>query len=320
MSADLGILQSIVTATPGGGKSAGAQVFLGMNRVVTVASNGDSVKLPTCDVPNTVCIVDNRGSHTLQVYGSAFDTIDNISTNTGFAQAPGCVFMFVCQTAAIAEPSGNVGGNWTSAYLGGLSQTSGQVWTSNGAGNSPSWQNAGGGGDTFIKAYRTTDGATVHNTTLVADDVLKFAIGANEAWQIQGRLIVFCALSGNMWFGFTGPSSPSLIAIHGKQTTPGSGNLFTAAMDVYRTSDSVDYFMLDAFTPLHDPNVASDCTVLSSVTDYRYSSGFPWGAIDFDGVIVNGSNAGNVNLAWSPSDVHDTHLRPGSYLIAHKLA
>src|SRR5688500_231683 len=78
-----------ITAFAGGGQTSATQLTSAVNRLSTVATNADSVKLPpvsAADVGIEVEVI-NDGAATVQVFGSGTDTIDGVATATGVALA-----------------------------------------------------------------------------------------------------------------------------------------------------------------------------------------------------------------------------------------
>lgn len=98
-----------LTATAGGGQTNALQLFNQTNRVTTVASSGDSVKLPSTQslpgmanssLAGTTVVVVNSGVNPMQVYGFGTDTINAIAAATGISQMP---------NSAIAYQATNIG-------------------------------------------------------------------------------------------------------------------------------------------------------------------------------------------------------------------
>ena len=92
-----------LTAFPGGGQTNALQLTSEMNRITTVATAGDSVRLPStvAVLPNgglTVFIV-NHGANPMQVYGFGTDTIDDQATTSGVSQMPNSSVLYICHTA-----------------------------------------------------------------------------------------------------------------------------------------------------------------------------------------------------------------------------
>lgn len=105
-----------ITATAGGGQSGAYQLAAQLNRVTTVATAADSVKLPKVsaqsNVPGAVgwaCFVHNLGASALQLFGYTPDTINGVATGTGISIGPGEVALCV---PTIYTNSTDVG-DWT---------------------------------------------------------------------------------------------------------------------------------------------------------------------------------------------------------------
>jgi len=65
------------------------------NLVATVAGAADSVLLPPGYVGLEITIV-NDGAESMQVFGSGSDTINDVATGTGVAQAAGIMALYRC--------------------------------------------------------------------------------------------------------------------------------------------------------------------------------------------------------------------------------
>lgn len=90
-----------ITATAGGGKTNAYQLSATLNRVSTVTTAADSVKLPAA-VPGKVVFIFNNGAAAMQVFGSGTDTINSVATGTGVSQPISSIVQYQCVTA----------GNW----------------------------------------------------------------------------------------------------------------------------------------------------------------------------------------------------------------
>lgn len=84
-----------ITAFAGGGQASAALLASSVNRVTTVATSGDSVKLPPAVAGDMVTIV-NTGANPCQVYGSGTDTINAVATATGVSQPINSVDTYWC--------------------------------------------------------------------------------------------------------------------------------------------------------------------------------------------------------------------------------
>ncbi len=90
-----------VTAFAGGGQASATALTGLVNRVSTVASQGDSVKLPA-SAPGTVVVIQNSGANAVQVFGAGTDTINGIATATGVSQGINTQAVYISYVA----------GNW----------------------------------------------------------------------------------------------------------------------------------------------------------------------------------------------------------------
>jgi hypothetical protein len=102
-----------ITAYAGGGQTNATQLVAQFNKVATVASGNDSVKLPTIvNTPTQLgaigsqVIVRNAGSNSLQVFGGGTDTINDVATATGVAVGAGKTAIFIAHTYSSS------GSNW----------------------------------------------------------------------------------------------------------------------------------------------------------------------------------------------------------------
>lgn len=90
-----------ITAHAGGGQSAATQLVGGFNRVDTVVTAADSVKLPLAVAGLEIYVINNT-STSMQVYGAGTDTINSVATATGVAQASQVAALYICSNSAPA--------------------------------------------------------------------------------------------------------------------------------------------------------------------------------------------------------------------------
>lgn len=102
-----------LVAAAGGTKAAALLLTSGYNRVITVATTADSVKLPavTADDIGLEVIVVNDGANALQAFGSNSDTIDGIATGTGVAlsAAKRASFLLSTYSSGVGKWQSNMG-------------------------------------------------------------------------------------------------------------------------------------------------------------------------------------------------------------------
>src|ERR1700730_3567881 len=102
-----------IIAFPGGGQANATLLSNELNKVTTVATSGDSVKLPP-SMPGLTIVVTNKGANSMQVFGSGADTIDDSAAATGVSQMRGSVVIYACHTAGAWYTEG-LGTGYTSA-------------------------------------------------------------------------------------------------------------------------------------------------------------------------------------------------------------
>lgn len=87
-----------ITAFAGGGQASATALTKTVNNVTTVGTAADSVKLPTSAAGLIVWVV-NSTATSMQVFGAGTDTINDVATATGVAQAAGKSATYVCPVA-----------------------------------------------------------------------------------------------------------------------------------------------------------------------------------------------------------------------------
>lgn len=88
-----------ITAHAGGGQASATALTSTINRVSTVATAADSVKLPASAAGLYVMLVNGAATNSMQVFGSGTDTINDVATGTGVAQAAGVSAIYFCPVA-----------------------------------------------------------------------------------------------------------------------------------------------------------------------------------------------------------------------------
>lgn len=91
----IGGTQNNITAKAGGGKANATQLTAVKCRIKTCVTGGDSVKLPP-GYPGLEVTISNSGAASAQVFGSGNDTINEVVTATGVAQANGKSAIYIC--------------------------------------------------------------------------------------------------------------------------------------------------------------------------------------------------------------------------------
>jgi hypothetical protein len=101
-----------ITAFAGGGQTNATLLTNGINRVDTVATAADSVKLPASTagtapgILGQIVIVTNNTATSMQVFGSGTDTINigagDVATATGVAQAANKTAIYIATSTGTA--------------------------------------------------------------------------------------------------------------------------------------------------------------------------------------------------------------------------
>jgi hypothetical protein len=89
-----------ITAHAGGGQTLATALTTIVNRVTTVATAGDSIKLPASVAGLSITVI-NSGANPMQVFGAGTDTINGVATATGVSQLPNSVVRYVSAVAGL---------------------------------------------------------------------------------------------------------------------------------------------------------------------------------------------------------------------------
>ena len=90
-----------VTAAAGGTKAAALALTAGNVNISVCATAADSVLLPLAQA-GLVMNISNSGAASAQVFGAGTDTINDVATGTGVAQANGKSAVYFCTASAPA--------------------------------------------------------------------------------------------------------------------------------------------------------------------------------------------------------------------------
>jgi hypothetical protein len=167
-----------ITAFAGGGQGSATALTAGYNEVTTVATAGDSVKLPTA-AASTVVIVKNEGAAAMNVFPFLGDTINDGSANAAYAVPAGATVTFVALNATnwetdselvIASGIKNSAGTMIAAFYPQVAQTNITAGTGGAipVTNYLTTINTDAGGDAFTLAAGTQVGQ-MKKILLVAD-------------------------------------------------------------------------------------------------------------------------------------------------------
>jgi hypothetical protein len=168
--------EDTVTAFAGGGQGSATALSSTVtnHRVTTVATAGDSVKLPAATVGQQH-YVRNDGAAVMQVFGQATETINGVASATGVAQGVGMGVWYICTTA----------GAWTT------SPVSTFVASSGAKGVSLSHNGTNG----ILENTTNTSGALIVGNGNPTNHIFNNGGGVAPAWSFQG--------SGTLRFAIT---------------------------------------------------------------------------------------------------------------------
>ena len=97
-----------ITAHAGGGQGSATALTSDINRITTVTTSGDSVKLPAATAGKSVIII-NDGSNSTDIFPASGESIDSLATNAAFPLSTITrISTFVCAVAGLwrSEPIG----------------------------------------------------------------------------------------------------------------------------------------------------------------------------------------------------------------------
>ena len=97
--AEMSSTANAITATAGGGQANGVLLSKSFNRVTTVATAADSVKLPAAVVGAQVTVFNKAATNSMNVFPSTGDNINALSANAAYALAVTKGAIFTCCVA-----------------------------------------------------------------------------------------------------------------------------------------------------------------------------------------------------------------------------
>lgn len=246
-----------ITAFAGGGQTNATQLTTQTSRVTTVATAGDSVRLPP-SAPGLELIVINHGANAMQVYGAGTDTINDVATATGVSQMVNSTVIYTCVSTGAWYSEGLATGfssglqtlsytNGITAFAGGgqssataLTSQVNRVSTVATAGDSVKlpasaagmiitvWNDSANPMQVFGAGTDTVNGvATATGVSQMQKSVVIYACTAAGAWSAEG-----------LGSGFSG-SFPTVSAVNGLTAFAGggqtNGTLCTAVLNRFTT-------------------------------------------------------------------------------------
>ncbi|MFM6929055.1 MAG: hypothetical protein ACKOX6_11365, partial [Bdellovibrio sp.] len=152
-----------LTAFAGGGQASAFQLSKDINRVTTVATAADSVKLPVA-VSGAEIVVINRGAAAMNVYPAVGEFIDALAVNVPYSIASGSNARFMC----------GVTGTWDVAAGG-----------SGGGSSAPTLFGSVGSPRSIVAATGITSGASHMSTTALVQEIFVVGSVANAECDIS---------------------------------------------------------------------------------------------------------------------------------------
>lgn len=91
-----------ITAFASATQANATQLTAEKNNVTVVVTAADGVKLPLAEAGAVVFLTNSDSTDSMQVFGAGTDTINNVATATGVAQAAGKSAVYFCVASAPA--------------------------------------------------------------------------------------------------------------------------------------------------------------------------------------------------------------------------
>jgi murein L,D-transpeptidase YcbB/YkuD len=88
-----------ITAHAGGGQASATQLTTQVNRVTTVATAADSVKLPAARAGDMIVVINADSADSLNVYPQSGEAINALGADAAFALAANKTAIFFCALA-----------------------------------------------------------------------------------------------------------------------------------------------------------------------------------------------------------------------------
>lgn len=200
-----------LTAHAGGTQAAALALTSSLNRITTVATAADSVKLPASAAGLAITVI-NSGANVMQIFGAGTDTINGVATATGVPQQPNSVVRYVSAVAGLWQAESLPFGfsaafetvsasNALTAHAGGtqaaglqLVSAINNVTTVATAGDSVLLPAAAAGMEITI----TNNGAASMQVYGNGTDTINSIATATGVAQLPGQTVVYtCAVAGN---------------------------------------------------------------------------------------------------------------------------
>lgn len=191
------------------------------------------------------------------------------------------------EIVAGAAPAGELGGTWGGPTVNATHSGSAHHAQSHTQGDHSAVLSSLSSGFAYVR--KTGDETVNGSDVLQNDDALLFAIGANEVWEFEFVLQTDSGTTPDFKHGISLPAGATLLGV---------ASLFSTAL----------------------------AHTISTITGAAVSSGGAGAGTNLPlvlkGVVVNGANAGTVQLQWAQNTANasDTKVKANSYVFARRLA
>jgi hypothetical protein len=91
-----GSFQNAITAFAGGGQGSAVQLTRSINRVTTVATAADSVKLPAATAGLSITVINAAAANAMNVFPATGEAINALSANTALSVVANKTITFFC--------------------------------------------------------------------------------------------------------------------------------------------------------------------------------------------------------------------------------
>ena len=206
----------LLTATASGTQTTALLLAADRNRITTVATAADAVKLPPSE-PGLAITVENSAANAMQVFSSGSDTINGIAGATGISQIPGSIATYVCFSSGAWQANGYNTALPSGGSIPTGSATTGITAHSGGGQGSAvaltSYINevstVGAGGDSVVLPASVAGMSLIVKNSAASNSMNVFpasgdkinALSANSAFAMAAaaRIMFFCAAAGQWW-------------------------------------------------------------------------------------------------------------------------
>lgn len=240
-----------LTAHAGGGQTSALALTKEVNRITTVTTAADSVKLPVSVAGMSIIII-NSGANSMQVFGAGTDTINNVATATGVAQMANSSVLYVSSVAgkwfSIGLGLGVVASLPTASYSNALTAHAGgtqaaalllpsainNVTTVASAADSVKLPASAAGLNIIVVNSAATNAMQVYGS---GTDTINGVATATGVSQAAGTVVTYVCTAAGSWF-----SNPQSFGTAAAKTASDNTKTIVASVSAATTSGNVAQF------------------------------------------------------------------------------